>query len=369
MRVIVSAGGTGGHIYPALAIINKIKEESPDSTFLYIGTHNRMEKDIIPNHGINYKAITIMGIERKNPFANIKVLYYFFKAIKEAKKIISAFKPDIVIGVGGYVTAPVIYEAKKLHYKTFIHEQNSVLGLSNRFLIKYADAVGVSFESTVKKLHNNDKVFFTGNPCSEEAIKQTKMDKTKLGLSPSKKLVLIVMGSLGSNKISNKMKMILPLFNNKEYELLFVTGNNYYNLFNDLSLASNIKIVPYVDEISRLMKDTDLIISRAGATTMSEIIALNIPAILIPSPYVTNNHQHKNALDLSNKKAAILLEEKNLSGEKLVSIVDDIINDKEKYNKLKIHLSKLIISDSATRIYKIISNLVDGSKDNEKHNK
>jgi UDP-N-acetylglucosamine--N-acetylmuramyl-(pentapeptide) pyrophosphoryl-undecaprenol N-acetylglucosamine transferase len=369
MRVIISAGGTGGHIYPALAIINKIKAKEPKSEFLYIGTHNRMEKDIVPQHGINYKALTIIGFERKHILRNFKTLRYFLNAIKDAKKIISDFKPDIVIGVGGYVTGPVIYAAKKLGYKTIIHEQNSILGLSNRFLTKYTDVIATSFESTINYVDNAKKVVFTGNPCSEEALKKTKINKAELGLSENKKLVLIVMGSLGSNLINEKMKLMLQLFNHKNYEVLFVTGQNYYESFKDLSLAPNIKIVPYIDGLSSVMKISDLMISRAGATTMSEIIALNIPTILIPSPHVTNNHQLKNAMDLQDKEAAILLEEKDLNGDILVRLVDNLFRDNEKYNHLKKNLARLAIGDSATRIYNLICSLITGGKDNEKHNK
>ena len=369
MRVIISAGGTGGHIYPALAIINKIRTKEPNSEFLYIGTHNRMEKDIVPKYGIKYMPLTIVGIERKNIFKNVRALRYFLKAIKDAKKIISDFKPDLVIGVGGYVTGPVIYAAKKLGYKTIIHEQNSILGLSNRFLTKYADVVAVSFESTVNYVNDVKKVIFTGNPCSEEAIKKAKMDKTTLGLSNDKKLVLIVMGSLGSTIINDKMKLMLSLFNNKEYEVVFVTGKNYYETFANLKFASNIKIVPYIDDMSRLMKSTDVMVSRAGATTMSEIIAVNVPTILIPSPHVTDNHQLKNAMDLQAKGAALLIEENDLTGDILLRGVDELFADSEKYNQIKKNLSRIAINDSATRIYDIAHNLVSGRKDNEKHNK
>lgn len=369
MRVIVSAGGTGGHIYPALAIINKIRAKEPNSEFLYIGTHNRMEKDIVPKYGIMYKPLTIVGLERKHIFSNVKTLRYFLKAIKDAKKIINEFKPDIVIGVGGYVTGPVIYAAKKAGYKTLIHEQNSILGLSNRFLIKYADEVAVSFESTIDYINDKKKISFTGNPCSEEALKKTAMNKADLGLTNNKKLVLIVMGSLGSSIINDKMKLMLQLFNNKDYEVLFVTGKNYYEAFKNLKLASNIKIVPYVDDMSRLMKVTDVMISRAGATTMSEIIALNVPTILIPSPHVTANHQLKNALDLYDKEAAMLIEEKDLNGDALVRMVDELLRNTEKYNRIKKNLSRLVIRDSATRIYNIAYKLVSGRKSDEEHNK
>ena len=168
MRVIISAGGTGGHIYPALAIINKIKEKDKNSEFLYIGTHNRMEKDIIPKYNIPFKSIQIYGFNRKKLLKNFKTLSTFYKSYKECKKMIKEFKPDIVIGVGGYVTGPVLYAASRLKVKTFIHEQNSIPGKCNTFLSKYVDKIAVSFKSSLD-LFPKEKVVFTGNPCSETA--------------------------------------------------------------------------------------------------------------------------------------------------------------------------------------------------------
>ncbi|MDD2490383.1 MAG: undecaprenyldiphospho-muramoylpentapeptide beta-N-acetylglucosaminyltransferase [Bacilli bacterium] len=362
MRIIISAGGTGGHIYPAIAIINKIKEKEPDSEFLFIGTHNRMEKDIIPNYGIKYVPLTIIGFKRKLTLKNIKTLSYFFKAIKEAKQIIKEFDPDIVIGFGGYISGPVLYAAMKLGYPTLIHEQNSILGLANRFLIRYVDKMAISFPEMLNYVPNEKKVVFTGNPCSEYALEAPKMDKTKLGLTKNKKLVVIVMGSLGSTAINTKMQKMLQLFNNKEYEVLFITGKEYYDDFKDLKLASNIKIVSYVDEFNSLMKVTDLMVSRAGATTISQIIALNIPTIFIPSPYVVNDHQLKNALELVNREAALLIEEKDLKGDIIVRQVDAILQNKDKYDNIKNNLNRLIIKESATKIYDLARNLIDGSK-------
>jgi UDP-N-acetylglucosamine--N-acetylmuramyl-(pentapeptide) pyrophosphoryl-undecaprenol N-acetylglucosamine transferase len=358
MRVIISAGGTGGHIYPALAIINKIKEKEPDSDFLYIGTHNRMEKDVIPSYNIKYKALTILGFNRKNIFQNFKTISLFFHAIKESKKIIKEYNPDIVIGVGGYVTGPVIYAAKKLGYPTLIHEQNSIMGLANKFLLKYTDKIAVSFESTLQYIKDNKGVY-TGNPCSEDAIKMKELDKTSFGFVRNRKLVLIVMGSLGSKVVNDKMKQMLQLFNNKEYDVLFITGKDYYDGFKNIKLANNIKIVPYVDRTPRIMKDADLMISRAGASMMSEIIAVNIPTIIIPSPYVPNNHQYKNAMDLVSKEAALLIEEKDLNGDILVRTIDMLFHDKEKYGMIKKNLNKLVVKDSATKIYEIAKSLAN----------
>ena len=186
MRVVISAGGTGGHIYPALAIINKIKKEEPNSEFLYIGTHNRMEKDLIPSMNIPYESIEITGFIRKLTLENFKTLTRFIKARKRCLELIKNFNPDIVIGAGGYVTAPVIWAAKKLGHKTFIHEQNSVVGLSNKYLTKYVDKVGVSFEVTLTEFPK-EKVLLTGNPCSEKALATPMAKKSDFGLTDEKK--------------------------------------------------------------------------------------------------------------------------------------------------------------------------------------
>lgn len=356
MRVIISAGGTGGHIYPALAIINKIKELEPNSEFLYIGTHNRMEKDIIPKYNIPFETIEIYGINRKNIFKNFKTLKCFYNSIKKCKRLIKEFKPDVVIGVGGYVTGAVIYSAKKLGYPTFIHEQNSIPGKANLFLSKYADKIGVSFKSTIKEFPEY-KTVYTGNPCSEDAIKKEIVPKSKYGLT-NKKLVLIVMGSLGSEKITDMMKKTINLFSTKTYEVIFVTGNGSYDEFENIKLSKNVKVVPYIENLSGFMKNVDVIVSRAGASTLSEIIALQIPSILIPSPYVPNNHQYKNAIDLVEKNAALLIEEKNLSGKLLVEKIDELINNETLYKNMKENLEKLSITDSADRIYNVLKEMI-----------
>lgn len=361
LRVVVSAGGTGGHIYPALAIINKIKKEEPNSEFLYIGTHNRMEKELIPSLNIPYEELEITGFIRKLTIENFKTLTRFLKARKKALKIIEEFKPDIVIGAGGYVTAPVIWAAKKLGCKTFIHEQNSVVGLSNKFLTKYADKVGVSFESTLAEFPK-DKVVLTGNPCSEKAIQTKPAKKSDFGLDEDKKLVLIVMGSLGSHTINEKMVEYVYGFRNKDYQILFVTGNAYYDKIKTRRFPDNVKVVPFIKELPSIMKKTDLMISRAGASTMSEIMALGIPTIFIPSPYVTNNHQYKNAYDLVSKNAALMMEEKDLNKTSFIRIVDDILEDEKKYSEIKENVSKLGIKDSSTRIYDILKEMMLNDK-------
>lgn len=355
MRVIISAGGTGGHIYPALSIIDEILSKNPDSKILYIGTTDRMEKDIVPLHKIDYFGIKVRGFDRKLSLSNIKTINYFLNAVNTCKKKIKEFKPDLVIGVGGYVTAPVVYAANKCGVKTIIHEQNSVLGMTNKFLSKYADAVLISFRDTIV---NNKNVIFTGNPCG--IVRKIDFDKSELGLSNNKKLVLIVMGSLGSKVVNDKMKDILKSFNDKDYEILFVTGKDYYDEFESLKLSKNIIIKPYIDNIAKLFSKVDVMVSRAGATTISEIIAYKIPTILVPSPYVTDNHQYKNAKSLFDKNAAMLIEENNLNSDILINNIEELLNNKDKINSIRSNLATLNISNGREVIYEVINEIVSG---------
>lgn len=357
MKVVISAGGTGGHIYPALAIVNKIKEREPDSEFLYIGTHNRMEKDIVPNKGIPFETIEIYGFDRHNLLRNFKVAYHLLKSKKRCKKLIKNFKPDVVVGVGGYVTVPVISEAHKLGIKTFIHEQNSIPGKANLFLAKVVDKIGISMKSTDKDFPK-EKVVFTGNPVSEDAIKKEPISKQSLGLSNDKKLVLIVMGSLGASTVNEFLVKTLPKINSDKYEIVFVTGKAEFDKINSNKFPDNIKILPYIDGMSGLLKNTDLIVTRAGASTLSEIIALKTPSILIPSPYVPNNHQFINAMDLVSADAAELIEEKNLESDEFIKKIESLLSDEKRLNEMKCNLESLSINDSAEIIYQTLKDMI-----------
>ena len=357
MRVIISAGGTGGHIYPALAIINKIKEKEPDSEFLYIGTHNRMEKDIVPSKGIPFESIEMYGFNKKHLLKNFKTVKCLMQSFKKCRKLIKDFNPDIVIGVGGYVTVPVIVTAKKLGYKTFLHEQNSLPGKSNKYLAKYSDLIGVSFESSIKSFPKG-KAVLTGNPCSEDALNVLPIDKKELGLTSRKKLVLIVMGSLGAGRVSDYLMGELKGFKNKDYEVLFISGKSSYDKVKAEKYPDNVKILPFYEGLTKIMKRTDLMISRAGASTLSEIVALEIPSILIPSPFVANNHQYYNALDLVQKGAAEMIEEANLKDGVLVSMVDKLLLDGNKRIEMKKALKGMQIKGSADIIYNKIKELI-----------
>lgn len=360
MKIIVSAGGTGGHIYPALAIINKFKEKEKNLDILYIGTHNRMEKDIIPKRGLKYEALEIYGFSKRDILLDIKNIFLIGKAKKKCLKIMREFKPDIVLGIGGYVTYPVIWAAHKLGIKTFIHEQNSIPGKSNLMLQTKADLIGVSFKESASFFKKaQDKVFYSGNPCGENALNSEPMPKEKLGLNPKKKLVVIVAGSLGSATINQKMKDYLYKSANASYEVLYITGKSLYNDFiKDSNFASNIKVLPYLDNLPSLLKNTDLIVTRAGASTMSEILSLNLPAIFIPSPYVANNHQYYNALEIKNNGGGEIIEEKDLTSDNLSNKINEVLNNHELYSNMKANLKKMSMNNSSDLIYEKIKDLI-----------
>ncbi len=359
MRIIVSAGGTGGHIYPALAIIKKFQEKEQDLEVLYIGTHNRMEKDIVPQMGYRYEALEIYGFSKTKIKQDIKNIGLIKKAYQKCLKIMEEFKPDVVIGVGGYVTYPVIKAAHKLHIKTVLHEQNSIPGKSNIYLSKYADLICISLPNSKNYFKGKSKVLYTGNPCGEGALENKKVAKETLGFHKDKKFIIIVAGSLGSSTINAKFKPFLELIGDKNYEILYITGKNYYADFvANTTFPSNVKVVPYYDNLNALMPSADLIITRAGASTISELLALKKPSILIPSPYVANNHQYYNALDLVNLGIAELIEEKNLKADILLITVTELMEKETKYNQMIANFAKVQTIPASQMIYEAIKDLL-----------
>lgn len=361
MRVVISAGGTGGHIYPALAIINKIKDLEPDSEFLYIGTTDRMEAKLIPELGINYVGVEMMGLDRKHLLNNFKVLWMYKKAKDKVKSYIKNFNPDVVVGVGGYITAPVIEVAAKLGYKTVIHEQNSIPGVSNKKLSNTVDKVLVSLPDSINHFPKN-KVVYTGNPRSEEIVSIKPADVKEFGFSKDKKIVVIVMGSLGSATINSVELEMVPFFKDKNYQVLLITGERYFNDYKDIDIPNNVKVVPFLKNFINVLKSSDLIVSRAGASTISEVTAIGIPSILVPSPYVTNNHQLKNAKELEKVGACKILEEKDFNKDNLIRLIDDIFLDNNLYKSMSNSSKSLGVTDSATRVYNEIKKVIEVDK-------
>ena len=283
---------------------------------------------------------------------NIKNVFLIRKAYKKCISIMKEFKPDIVIGVGGYVTYPVINAASKLGIKTFIHEQNSIPGKANRSMKNKVSLIGVSFKDSIKYFNSNN-VVLTGNPCGENALKSKRISRTTLGMDKNIPAVLIFNGSLGSKTVNDKMIDYLKSVGKEKYQVLYITGNDYYEKFRKNKFSKNVFIVPYVENLGALMGDMDLIVSRAGASSMAEIMSLGLPSILIPSPYVANNEAIEIIRNYQN-----MIEEKDLTSDLLKSKIDEIMNSKEIQKDMKDNLKKIAISDSATIIYENIKKLI-----------
>ncbi|MGI6747595.1 MAG: undecaprenyldiphospho-muramoylpentapeptide beta-N-acetylglucosaminyltransferase [Anaerovoracaceae bacterium] len=359
MKVIMTGGGTGGHIYPAISIADKIKRKNPDAEILFVGTERGMEKDLVPKNGYKIKFITVSGLNRKKIWKNLKTATDLVKGYRQAKRIIGEFKPDIVIGTGGYVCGPVIRAAHKKGIRTYIHEQNAYPGVTNKLLEKYADKVFISFPESKKYFRNQDKLIVTGNPIRNGfLVCGMNNSREKIKIKPTEFVILCFGGSLGSEKINNTMFHVIEMINGMpDIKLFFITGKYYYkkicDKFNEakITLDKNINILEYVDNMHEYLSASDLVISRAGALTVSEITACGKASILIPSPNVTGNHQYYNAKVIADKGGAVIIEEKDLSDKKLLSTILRLKNNKEAINKMSEASMKIGKIDAVDMIY------------------
>lgn len=363
MKVIMAGGGTGGHIYPAIAIADKILRKHPESEILFIGTERGMEKDIVPKNGYEIKFITVSGLNRKKIWKNLKTAINLAKGYRQANKIIEEFKPDLVIGTGGYVCAPVVRAAHKKGIQTYIHEQNAYPGLTNKLLEKYVDKVFISFPESKKYFKDKDKLIVTGNPIRNSfLVCGMSNSRAKMRIKANEFMILCFGGSLGSEKINNTMVHIIEVVNSmQDTKLVFITGKYYYqktcNTFKEsnIKLNKNISILEYVDNMHEYLSASDLVISRAGALTVSEITACGKASILIPSPNVTGNHQYYNAKAVSDEGGAIIIEEKDLSDEKLLGTILRLKNNKNALNKMSEASMKVGRIDAVDVIYDHLS--------------
>ncbi|MDT8859120.1 undecaprenyldiphospho-muramoylpentapeptide beta-N-acetylglucosaminyltransferase [Alkalihalobacillus sp. MEB130] len=358
MRVVVSGGGTGGHIYPALSLIKEIKRNHQDAEILYIGTEQGLEADIVPREGIPFKTIHISGFKRKLSFDNVKTVTRFLVGTRRAKSMIKKFQPDVVIGTGGYVCGPVVFAAAKLKVPTVIHEQNSVPGLTNKFLSKYVDRVAICFEEA-KQFFPKEKVVFTGNPRASDVLNiDSEAGRNSLSLNPNKKTVLIVGGSRGARPINDAFLSVIHEWSKKDYQVVYVTGSVHYDAVMEkvkqTSHSDRVIIKPFIHNMPDVLGAIDLIVARAGATTLAEITALGLPSILIPSPYVTNNHQEKNANSLKTNGAAIVLKEQEMSGERLMQEIDRVLTEEGKWQKMHVAAKELGVPSAANQVYQLL---------------
>ena len=370
MKVIIAAAGTAGHINPGVAIANKIKEKEKDSEIIFIGTTRGLENDLVPRAGYKLKTIEAYGLSKKISIDTIKKGIKTLKGFKEAKKIVKEFKPDIVIGTGGYICGATIIAANKYKVPTLLHESNAFPGKAVKMLAKRVDTILVSFKDAIPRIKNAKNIVFTGTPVKIRkrnfSINEKKeiVEKEKLNLL--KPIVLVFGGSQGAQKINESILEIIKHKLNKEYQIIWATGPKQYDIVKEeleknninINNIENIKILPYIYNMEEIMNVVDLIISRSGAMTITEISNLAKPSILVPLPNVSNNHQLYNAKVLENLGAAKIILNDELTGTKLNETIDSIIMKKEVLENMGKNAYKASVSNVEEKIYDEIVKIV-----------
>ena len=363
MNVVIAAAGTGGHINPGIAIANKIKEEDKNSKVLFIGTNRGLENDLVPRAGYELKTVNAYGIERKLTIQNFKRLYSTIKSVKEAKKILIEFKADVVIGTGGYICMPVILAANKLKIPTLLHESNAFPGVAVRLLSKKVNTVLVGFEDAKQRLKKAKNVVVTGNPTKIKKQNFTSNQKEEIiksiGLKANKPIVLVFGGSQGAKSINESFIDIIKNKKNKEYQIIWAAGPSQYEeikeKLNDdninINNIENVKIVPYIYNMEEVMNVVDLVVCRSGAMTITEISIVGKPAIFIPFPFATENHQEYNARVLEKVGAAEIILDKELNSDILDKKIKEIVISKEKIVDMGKKANKCAVENVTNKIY------------------
>ncbi len=371
MRALITGGGTGGHINPALAIASIIKEHEPDSQFLFAGTPFGMEARLIPDAGYDFAPIKVRGFQRKISLENVKrnaqAAAYLVTALPRAKQIIKEFKPDVVIGTGGYVSGPVVYQAAKLGIPTAIHEQNAYPGVTTRILTKKVNKVMLTVKEALDYLGTDIEYTVTGLPVRAELFEKTKEQARKeLGFDESF-TVLSFGGSLGAGCINETMAEVIKYTRANDLKINHIHG--YGGMGKETFPAAmkkygvpmksdRTRITEYINDMDTCMAAADLVICRSGATTLAELEAMGKPAILIPSPIVAGNHQFHNANVLGKAGAAIVIEQKNVKCEEVTGIIEDLYNDPSRVKEMSECSKKLWISDTSDKIWQTIDSIV-----------
>ena len=370
MKILFAGGGTAGHINPALAIAGYIKERHPDAEISYIGTADKLEAKLVPAKGYDFHTIDVAGFKRslspKNIVKNIEAVGKAISSSNTSKKLLKQIAPDMVVGTGGYVSGPVLREAHKLGIKTAIHEQNAYPGVTTKMLADKADRVMLAMPEAESRLNLKKPPVITGNPVRSELLSITREEaRAKLGLD-SRPLILSFGGSLGARRINEAVSELIKWHNGTDkFYHIHGTGKVGYEAmmasFEDTKLSSLIDVREYINDMDICMAAAALVICRAGAITLSELSCLGKPSVLIPSPYVAENHQYHNAMTLKKAGAAEILEEKDLSGESLIDTVSKIIENKPLLEKMGNAAVKHAILDSNKRIYDVLMQLYTGA--------
>lgn len=350
-RFLFAGGGTGGHLYPAVAVADEIKRLQPDARILFVGTKSKIEGRVVPKLGYQFKSIWIAGFARKFTFSNLLFPVRLVVALIQSLAISMKFKPKVAIGSGGYVAGPAIWGASVMGAKIILIEPNSYPGITTRLLEKQADEIHIAFEDSKKYLRFKEKIFLSGNPVRTSLSLSNKPDALRhFGLDNSRKTILILGGSLGAASINKAVSENLSELKKLGVQLLWQTGSLYYETYKNLNDEFT-KVFGFIEEMDRAYSSCDLVIARAGASTISELAALGLPALLIPSPNVAENHQYHNAKSLSDFGAAILIEDKNLK-DNFLNAVSELIFAEEKLKDLRNKIKNFSKADTANIIAK-----------------
>lgn len=371
MRFVFAAGGTGGHINPALAAAGELRRRHPDAEILFIGTPDHMEARLVPAAGFDFKTISIAGFQRKptlkNMIKNIETVQLLLKSTGAVKAILRDFKPDVAVGFGGYVSGPVVRTAGQMGVKTAIHEQNAYPGVTNKALAKKADKVMLTVEAAKAHLSCKNEPIVTGLPIRREIFEADRaFARAALGVPEGAQMILSMGGSLGAKAINEAVCALISNLHTRK-DLFFMHATGKYGKWVpdrlrengvDLDTSKNVVIREYIDDMDICLAAADLVIGRAGASSLSEIEATGKASILIPSPNVAENHQYHNAMALVEQDAARLIEEKDLTADALTDLVDALVSHPTKLAQLGQNARKLAITDSAERICDILESLV-----------
>lgn len=372
MRIMFAAGGTGGHINPALSVAQEIRSRYPDTEILFVGTQDKMEATLVPKAGFDFRTIDISGFQRSfapsDIIYNLKTLKKLLFVTGQCREIIEDFRPDVAVGFGGYVSGPAIRTAHKCGVKTAIHEQNAFPGKTNIALSKYADAVMLTAGEAEKYLKCSKSPVVTGLPVREEILTAEKVSARKaLGIPEGKTVILSTGGSLGAQAINEVMCEVIKKFDGKD--VVFVHGYGQNGTWVpaklkengiDIDKNDNLIVNEYIYDMATFMSAADLVISRAGASSLAEIQALGKASLLVPYPYASENHQYHNAMALVNRDAAMVCEQKNLTADKVVAVIDDLMADREKYIRMGANAKLMAKTAAKKEIAGIVVSLANG---------
>ncbi|MCH5306960.1 MAG: undecaprenyldiphospho-muramoylpentapeptide beta-N-acetylglucosaminyltransferase [Prevotella sp.] len=366
LRVIISGGGTGGHIFPAVAIANAIKALCPDVKILFVGALGRMEMQRVPAAGYEIKGLPIQGFDRKNPLKNLKVLYKIWKSQRMARQIIKEFCPQVAVGVGGYASGPTLNMAAAKGIPCLLQEQNSYAGVTNKLLAKKASKICVAYEG-MERFFPAEKIMLTGNPVRRQLLENmiSREDAIRsFGLDPQKKTILLVGGSLGARTINESVLKHINEIKTNNVQFIWQTGKYYSAKINEqlekLSHPDNLVVTDFISDMGLAYKAADLVISRAGAGSISEFCLLGKPVILVPSPNVAEDHQTKNALALVNRQAALYVKDAEAK-DRLLTLAFETVNDDAKLKSLSTHILEMALPNSAEIIAKEVITLAQNS--------